>query len=89
MGIFLGNLTVEQLQSRLGIALTDEEVSYFNSNWQQYASGLKSNEWHCFDIPLFISCGSMNTAVKINDILSKYDNRKESLQIGIDDKNNN
>ena len=83
MGIFLGNLTVETMQSRLGIKLSEVDFEFLKTNRQPLAHGLKPNEWHCFDLPLFISCGSMDTAIKIKDILIEY-NLKGQIQIGLD-----
>ena len=72
MSIMLGNLTVEQIENRLGIELTDDERILLKQSRQQEASNIKPDRWHCFDMPFTVVCGSYETASKINDILSPY-----------------
>lgn len=82
--IMLGNLTVKQIETRLGIELTESERKTLNESRQDSANDIGKNEWHCFDIPFVILCGEYDTAMKIKDILSPYANEfKQILQIGI------
>ena len=86
MGICLGNLSIKDIEERLGIILSETEKEAFNGA-QMLASLQGENDWHCFDIPLFISCGSMEKAIKIRDALKVHEKEmKTTIQIGIDDQ---
>ena len=85
MGILLGNLTVKQIEERLGIELTNEERQFFIDTKQERAENVDENRWHCFDIPFNMICGSMEFATKVYEMLKPYsDKMNESLQISID-----
>ena len=82
MGIMLGNLSVPQLEKRLGIKLTDEEREFLENTRQQKAEDIEKNKWHCFDIPFTIVCGSEKFAQKLVEILTPYsDKMAEPLRI--------
>lgn len=86
MSILLGNLTTKQIQTKLDIQLSDNDLELLDSMRQDSASSIKPNEWHGFDIPFNIVCGSMETAQKVYDILKKYgDKMKGQLQISVED----
>ena len=83
--ICLGNLTLKQMEERLGITLTEKEKEAFDHH-QMLASMQAADDWHCFDIPLFISCGSMEKAIKIRDALAPHEKEmKAIIQIGVDE----
>lgn len=85
MGILLGNLTVQKIEKRLGIVLTDDEKNFLNSTYQAKAEKIAKDKWHCFDIPFNIVCGSMEFATKVYEVLKPYsDKMLEPLQISID-----
>lgn len=85
MGIMLGNLTVPQLEERLGITLTDEERDLLASCRQVKAEGIQADKWHCFAIPLVMLCGSMDSATKVYEILKPYaGDMMEPLQITVE-----
>jgi len=88
MGIMLGNLSVNEIQNRLSISFTDEEISMLNSTHQGPVDvPLESGCWHCFDIPFMLVCDSMETAISMRDMLKKYEkDMKGTIQIGIDPK---
>ena len=73
MAIYLGNLTVQQMESRMGILLTDQERKTLEDMRQEnVAKDMEPGKFHIFDIPQVIACGSKETALKIKDILVPY-----------------
>ena len=63
--ILLGNLTIKEMESRLGIKFPDELVSYMEARHQENASKIAVGKWHCFDLPFNLVCGDMDTANEI------------------------
>ena len=86
MYIFLGNLTPEQLEKRLGITLTDDDKTYLSKNRQEKINDtpLEEGKFHIYDIPLMIMCDTKDTAVKVRDMMMTYhpDTFKETFQVG-------
>lgn len=86
MFIFLGNLTVEQLEKRLGIELTDEDRKFISDSRQKEVNNtpLGDGKIHIYDIPLMIMCDTVNTAIKVRDMMMAYhpDTFKETFQVG-------
>ena len=73
MSIMLGNLTVEQMERRLGIALTKEHRQMLQESRQEPMNiPLGDGKWHCFDIPFMMMCDTKETAVKFRDIIQQY-----------------
>lgn len=89
MNIFLGNLSVSQIESRTGITLSDSDREYMNANRQEKVNDtkLETGKWHCFDMPFMIMTHDKQTAVKYRDMLMTYDwsSCREVLQIGWED----
>ncbi len=84
MAIMLGNFSVTDMENRLGIKLPEEKVKELNEMRYENASNIPADKWHCFDIPFTIVCGSMETAIKVRDILKPYSSSmKCALQIAI------
>ena len=54
----LGNLSIKQMEERLGIKLTAEDVKNMWGH-SSLAKLQSKDDWHCFDIPFFISCGKI------------------------------
>ena len=50
---------------------------------QSNAQKIEDGKFHIFDIPRMILCGSYDTAVKVHEILKKY-NIKGRIDISID-----
>lgn len=73
MGIMLGNLTVDQIEKRLQIALTDQHKKELFESWQQKAENIADGSWHCFDLPFVMVCGDKKTAEKWRDAFMTYD----------------
>lgn len=86
MYIFLGNLTVYQLEARLGITLSEEDRHYLAVNRQEKINDtpLGEGKIHIYDIPLMIMCDTKDTAIKVRDMIMAYhpDSFKETFQVG-------
>ena len=84
MGIMLGNLTVEQIEHRLGISFPSEVKLFMSENNQSEAAFIKKGKWHCFDIPFHIVCGDIDTATTIyNSVKERASEVKEPLHFSI------
>lgn len=84
MNIMLGNLSVEQIEKRLGVEFPEEIRSFMKETHQSNASNVQVGKWHCFDIPFNLVSGDLETATKIyNSIKDKSDQCKESLQFSL------
>ena len=68
--MMLGNLTVKEMEARLGVEFPEDLVSFMEGSQQQEANNIKSGKWHCFDIPFHLVCGDMETAKKIHSSLA-------------------
>ena len=84
--IYLGNLSIEDIEKRTGITLTDEHRQYMNEHRQMEVNStpIKKGFWHGFDIPFMVMASDKETAREIVDMLSVYDwlKCKECLRIG-------
>lgn len=86
MAIYLGNLTVEQIEERLGIQFSDSEKEELGAARQENASNIAAGKWHCFDIPFMIACGSYDFAERVKEILTPYVNdMKCPISVGVDE----
>ena len=88
MSIFLGNLTVSQMENRLGIKLTDEERTELESCHEDTCDKVQGNDvWHCYDIPFEMVVGSKTVADKVYKILFPYSSEmKYQLRVSADYK---
>lgn len=85
MGILLGNLTVQQIEERLGITLTDEERQFLISTRQEKAENIAKDKWHCFDMPFNMVCGSRDFVMKVYEVLKPYSDKMiVPLQVSIE-----
>lgn len=84
--IYLGNLSIEDIEKRTGITLTDEHRQYMNEHRQMEVNStpIKKGFWHGFDIPFMLMTSDKETAKEYVEMLSVYDwsKCKESLRIG-------
>ena len=84
MSIYLGNLSVDEMEKRAGVEFPTELKDYMEPRRQQSASNVKHGKWHCFDIPFVLVCGDMETATEIHNHLKALGSDfKEPLQISI------
>ncbi len=86
MSIYLGNLSTKDIESRLGIRITDEEREACEAMREQNTSKVHNKDvWHAYDIPFVIACGSYEVALKLRDIFGPYSGQmKGQLQISGD-----
>lgn len=84
MNIMLGNLSVSEIEARLGIKFPQDIVDFMNKNHQASAQNVLPGKWHCFDIPFNLVCGDIETAKKIYSALKEQSSKcKESLCISV------
>ena len=84
MSIMLGNLSVTQIELRLGIDFPEDIREFMNQNHQAKAGKTEKGKWHCFDIPFNLVCGDIETATKIyNSVKERAGECKEALQFSI------
>ena len=84
MNIMLGDLSVSQIEKRLGVDFPNEIRELMKSTHQANASNIAKGKWHCFDIPFNIVCGDMEIATKIfNSVKEKAGEVKETFQFSI------
>lgn len=82
--IMLGNLTIDDMENRLGIQFPEDMRIFLRNTKQEEASNISSGKWHCFDLPFHLVCGDIETATKIyNSVKDKSSEVKEPLQISI------
>jgi len=80
----LGNLSVSQIENRLGIEFPEDIREFMKQSQQMSATNIVSGKWHCFDIPFTILCGDMDTARKIYEsVKDRSEECKEALQFAI------
>lgn len=83
--IMLGNLSVEQMEKRLGIALKDEDRDVLSALRENVCNKVAGNDKiHIHDIPFFIVCGTKETYDRVIALLTPYANEfNATLQIAI------
>ena len=86
MGIMLGNLSVEQIEKRIGIELSEDDKKILKETHQAHVNNvpIEHGKWHCFDLPFMFLTHDKETAEKFLAIFQKYDTSKlkECFQIG-------
>jgi len=85
MAIYLGNLSIDDFESRLKIQFNDEDKQTLRAMRQEDVSkDLAPGKMHIFDIPFFIMCADKATLDGVLAILYKFDTNKfPTLQLGI------
>lgn len=88
MGIMLGNLSVKDIETRLGITLSAEDVAVLQEKRQENVSvPLASGKWHCFDIPFMFMAATRDDALMFADILGNIPGRcTASFRLDLNDK---
>ena len=54
MNIMLGDLSVQEMETRLGINFPDDLKNYMIENRQHKAANIQEGKWHCFDMPFIL-----------------------------------
>jgi hypothetical protein len=82
--MMLGNLSVSQIETRLGIEFPAEIRDLMTANHQPAANDIEKGKWHCFDIPFHLVCGDVEIATQIyNSVKNRSNDCKELLQISV------
>lgn len=83
MYIFLGNQTIEQLESRTGWHFTEDEREWLNTHRQDKAEVRRdSDKFHIFDIPFHISMGE-RISEELIDLLKSKEVPNETIHFSI------
>lgn len=73
MNIYLGNLSVEQIEKEYQVQFSEEDKAWLKEHRQENVSiKLGADKWHCFDIPRIIAVGSADFRQEIFDRLKNY-----------------
>lgn len=84
MNIYLGNLSLEDMQLRAGVTFPQELIDFMQPRQQPITAEVGPGQWHCYDLPFFLQCGDMETAQQIfGHLKSLSGDFKEPLQIGV------
>ena len=84
MSIMLGNLSVNQIEQRLGIEFPNDTKEFMKETHCSNASNIPVGRWHCFDIPFNLVCGDIDVATRIfNSVKDKSNECKDSLQFSL------
>lgn len=69
MGIYLGNLSTEEIEKRIGITLSKQEREELEAMREQNTAKVHGRDvWHCYDIPFELVCGTYDAAKRVWDI---------------------
>lgn len=74
--IMLGNLSVKEIEERLGFPFSDELKKLINEDNRQWSVDKVKKwekDWHCFDVPFIIMMKNKEMAQKVYDLLGKED----------------
>ncbi len=89
MSFLLGNLSVKDMERRLGVSFPPSLTKFLEENHQPAANAVAAGKWHCYDAPFVLVCGDEDTAVKINGQLSPLAKRfAAKLTIALEPKGN-
>ena len=84
MSIMLGNLTVEDMERRSGVAFPEELKAILKDTHQANATNIAKGKWHCFDIPFTLVVGGMAFAQDIYDHLEPLaGNFQQTMEIAL------
>ena len=84
MSIYLGNLSIKEMEARTGVTFPADLVEEMEKTHQSEASNIKPGHWHCFDIPFMLVCGDRPTAEKIYGHLAPLAGGfAQQMQIGL------
>lgn len=84
MNIYLGNMSIEDMENRLKVNFPIELTEWMRPRKQDNATNIQPGKWHCFDIPFDLVCGDRETAVEIHKHLAPLSNAMATpLQISL------
>ncbi len=88
--MLIGNLTVVQIEAKLGIAFPDDIREFMNATHQERFDDVAPGKWHCAELPFVMVCGDMAIAEKIyNSVKDKTAECKEQLLFSLQEKHEN
>lgn len=72
--IFLGNLSPKEIETRLGITLSQEDKDYLTLHRQETINDtpLGEGKYHCYDIPFMVMCDTAQTAETMKALFMRY-----------------
>ena len=75
MYIYLGNIVPAEFNKYFGFTLSEEHFAIFQKTHQSNADtdNLGEREWHFFDLPRMLVCGSKDFADELISILRQYE----------------
>lgn len=74
MNIYLGNLSIEQIEREYQVQFSEEDKTWLKEHRQANVSiVLGADKWHCFDFPRVIAVGSSVFRQELFDRLKKYE----------------
>lgn len=80
----LGNLSVDQMERRMGIVFPDDLKEVLSKYHQAEATNIKPGFWHCFDMPFTMVCGNTDLAELVREKLTPLvDNIVTPLSVAI------
>lgn len=76
--VYLGSLSVKEIESRYGFTFTDDERKFMEDNWHRNAEFEHGDSgWHMFDIPAIIFLSDDEVGHRIFSILCDHNARNE------------
>ena len=82
--MMLGNLSVQQMENRMGITFPHDLKDILLKYHQHAATDIKPGFWHCFDIPFTMVCGNRDIAELVREKLTPLvDDIKTPLLVAI------
>jgi len=82
--MMLGNLSVSDMEGRLGITFPEPFRSDFSRLHNPDANHIAVGKWHCFDIPFVLVCGDDITAHMVaNNLTPLAKEMKHALHISV------
>lgn len=87
MNIMLGNMSVSDIEKRIGIEFPEEIREFMEITRQEdVSSHIENGRWHCYDIPFNIVCGDIEIATKIfNSVKDRSSECKVPLQFSLEE----
>ena len=80
----LGNLSVSQMENRMGISFPNDLKEILSKYHQEVATDIKPGFWHCFDMPFTMVCGNQDIAELVHEKLTPLiDDIKTPLSVAI------
>lgn len=78
--IMFGNLSIRQVEERLGIELSDKERAELNACHEDNCGKVQGRDvWHCYDMPFEMVVGSRKMADVVCRIFSPYSANRSFL----------